>query len=166
MALTDSQFPVWYPYYGTWFIGILAESCFLIVPNIFNPPRTYFEYILIIEQALRLCVFILLPVLYFGLRTDTKSYDNFDAERQSLLGKKLASKPPDSEESTLNGNGYGSTTDAASKDSDAASDAGSEDSWLARERKAKEAIQKRLQQDGSWFTYAKGFAVSFNILGY
>lgn len=157
-ALTDSKFPVWYPYYGTWFIGLVAELCFLIIPNVFKPPKSYFDYILVAEQALRICAFIALPILYFGLRTDPKSYDNFDAERQSLLRKKFAPKATESEESTLNG--YGATTDSNSQDSDNASNADSEDSWLARERKAKEAIEKRLKQDGNWFTYAKGFAVS------
>jgi hypothetical protein len=166
LALTDSKFPVWYPYYGTWFIGLVTESCFLVLSSILNSRAGYFEYILISEQAFRVCAFIALPWLYFGLRNDSKTYDNFDAERQSLLKKKLGPKMAGSEESTLNG--YGGTTDSSSQDSDTASNADSEDSWLARERKAKDAIEKRLKQDGNWFTYARGFAVSLtcpSILG-
>jgi hypothetical protein len=81
------------------------------------------------------------------------------------LAKKLAPKASGSDETAANGNGYGATTDANAQESDTAdnaSDAGSEDSWLAEQRKAQEMIDKRLQQDGNWFKYAKGFIVSSN----
>ena len=161
--MTDSKFPVWYPYYVTWFVGIIVELVLAVVPNVFKPPKSPFDYVVIVIQGLRICIFIVLPSLYFGLRNDKKEYDNCDAERQSLLRKKLAPKASSSDNSTANGNGYGATTDANAQESDTAdnaSDAGSEDSWLAEQRKAQEMIDKRLQQDGNWFTYAKGFMVS------
>lgn len=107
---------------------------------------------MVVEQCFRVCVFIILPLLYINTSNNDKSYDNFDAESQSLLRKKL--DPHGSEESAAN-NGYGSTT-AAPKDADA-------DSYLERERKAKEAMEKRLKQDGNWFTYAKGFSMFFPL---
>ncbi len=112
---------------------------------------------------MRIGIFIVLPSLYFGLRNDEKEYDNCDAERQSLLRKKLAPKVSGSDNTATDGNGYGGTTDGNAQESDTAdnaSDAGSEDSWLAEQRKAQELIDKRLKQDGNWFTYAKGFTVS------
>jgi hypothetical protein len=163
--LTDSKFPVWYPYYGTWFFGLVVELVLAVVPNVFKPPNSPYEYVIIVIQGLRICIFIILPSLYFGLRNDKKEYDNCDAERQTLLAKKLAPKASGSDETAANGNGYGATTDANAQESDTAdnaSDAGSEDSWLAEQRKAQEMIDKRLQQDGNWFTYAKGFTVSSN----
>ncbi|KAF8865575.1 hypothetical protein BDZ45DRAFT_786840 [Acephala macrosclerotiorum] len=162
LALTDSKFPVWYPYYVTWFMGIVVELILLVVPNVFHPPNSSFDFIIIILQCFRACFFIILPSLYFGLRNDQKEYDNADAERQSLLRKKLAGKSP-SEDSSKR---YGGTTDANSQESDTAeaSDAGSEDSWIARQREAEEKIKKRLQQDGNWFTYAKGFSIFFPYL--
>lgn len=111
-------------------------------------------------EGLRICTFVILPCLYFGLRNDKKEYDNADAERQSLLRKKVAPKPSSSEDSTVSGNGYGSTSAQESDTAEEASEAESEDSWLAEQRKAQELIAKRLKQDGNWFTYAKGFAVS------
>jgi hypothetical protein len=108
-----------------------------------------------------------LPSLYFGLRNDKKEYDNCDAERQSLLRKKLAPKAASSDNTTANGKGYGATTDANSQGSETAensSDAASEDSYLAAQRKAQERIDKRLEQEGNWFTYAKGFTVSSNVV--
>jgi hypothetical protein len=149
-----------------------VEVVLIVVPNIFWPPHgphKVFDFVKIGIRALRICNFIVLISLYFGLRNDQKIYDNVDAERQSLLRSKLAPKVGSSEDTngTAKVNGYGATngttTDANAQDSetaDDASDAGSEDSWIAKQRKAQEAIDKRLQQDGNWFTYAKGFAVS------
>ncbi|TVY75636.1 Heavy metal tolerance protein [Lachnellula suecica] len=164
LALTDTKFPVWYPYYGTWFVGSASEITLLALSNVVHSPESAFDYIEIIIRVLRICIFILLPAVYFGLRNDKKKYDNSDAERQSLLRKKLAPEPSSSEDSTTtpantNGNGYGST-DQTAEDSDSSDDP-SEDSYIKKERKAKNMIQKRLKQDGNWFTYAKGFTVFF-----
>ena len=117
---------------------------------------------------MRIVLFIILISLYFGLRNDKKQYDNADAECQSLLRKKLAPKQG-SGGSATNGNGYGATTTTTTtaengNQSETASDAGSEDSWLAERRKAQEKVAERLRQDGNWFTYAKGFAVSSDVL--
>lgn len=163
LALTDSEFPVWYPYYGTWFFGIAVELVLIVVPNIYNRPKDVFGFAILVIQALRLFGFISLPALYFGLRNDHKEYASSDVERQSLLRKKLGQKAGNSSETTLNGNGYGTTADTTSQDSDTAeensSDTDSEDSWLAEQRKAQKKIDKRLEQDGNWYTYAKGFMV-------
>lgn len=162
LALTDSKFPVWYPYYGTWFIGIVVELFLVVVPNIFEPPKKPFDFAILVIQVLRICAFLILPSLYFGLRNDKKEYEDSDIERQSLLQKKLGKKPS-SEASTLNGNGYGTTTEN-SQDSDTTDNSSdtSEDSWLEHQRKAQAKIDKRLEQDGNWFTYAKGFTVSLD----
>lgn len=103
-------------------------------------------------RGLRILVFIALLCLYFGFRNDAKLYDNADAERQSLLSKKVAAKPSTSEDSTT---GYGTNAEASQE-----SEHVEEDSWLEEQRKASELIKKRLEQDGNWFTYAKGFLVS------
>lgn len=159
LALTDSKFPVWYPYYGTWFVGLLVELFLIVVPNIFEPPKHVFDFAILAVQILRICAFIVLPSLYFGLRNDDKEYEHSDIESQSLLQKK-SRKKPSSEASTMNGNGYGTTT-ANIQDSDTTDNSSdsSEDSWLARQRKSQAKIDKRLEQDGNWFTYAKGFSV-------
>ena len=116
---------------------------------------------MIVIQCLRICNFASLPYFYFGLRNDKKEYDNADAERQSLLRKKVAPKPSGSEDSTATENGCGSTNAQESDTAEeTASDAESEDSWLAEQRKGQELIAQRLKQDGNWFTYAKGFTAS------
>ena len=150
---------MWYPYYGTWFIGIFAELAIAIVADIVKRPKSPLDFVLIVIQGLRICTFVTLPFLYFRLRSGKDRYDNADAERQSLLSKKLAPKQSGSD-STTGGNGYGGTSSQESETADDASDAGSEDSWLGEQRKAQELIAKRLRQDGNWWTYAKGFSVS------
>jgi hypothetical protein len=152
IALTDAKFPVWYPYYGTWFIGICVELTLLILPNVYSPPNATFDYVVIATQCFRVVTLLLLVSLFFGPRSDKKEYDNADAEQQSLLKN---GKPGGSEDSAK---GYGT---ASGTTTSAISVAASEDSWVAKQRKAQELIEKRLQQDGNWFTYAKGFAVSF-----
>lgn len=164
IALGDTKFPTWYPYYGTWVIGLCVEICLIILPNVFSPPpNSAFDYILITIQAMRIFNLIALPVIYLYIRNTDIVPETIDAERQSLLKK--PSDPSSSESSTLNGNGYGTTGESTTQDhedvgdeSDTASIA-SEDSYLKDQRKSKEAIAKRLKEDGNWWTYLKGFSM-------
>jgi hypothetical protein len=152
LVLFDTKLPVWYPYYGTWFLGIVAELSLLAATNIhgIQKPDTAFSYVSIVICIFRSLNLTALLILYFGLRHGKKTFDNSDAECQALLSKKLAA----------NGNGYGTTTTSASDETtNNTSDAGSEDSYLDKQKKAKALIEKRLEQDGSWLQYAKGFAV-------
>jgi hypothetical protein len=162
LALTDSQFPIWYPYYGTWFIGLTAELALLVVPNIFVPPKENYVLLVTIVQSGRVLLFIILPSIYFGLRNDSKEYDNTDEERQSLLRKNLAPKPGSSEDSVNNSNGYGATETTQESEVTTANNSDGdddEDYWDKQDREAQKLINKRLEQDGDWFTYAKGFSV-------
>lgn len=162
LALTDSKFPVWYPYYGTWLFGIVVEMFLILAPNICSPPSQAFDYAILVIQALRTCCFIVLPSTYFGLRNDKKRYEESDVEHQSLLGKKSSQKA--AKKTAAVGNGYGTNENDSreSEESDTADDDNeAEDSWLQRQRQAQEKIDKRLEKDGNWFTYAKGFTVSW-----
>lgn len=164
IALGDTKSPTWYPYYGTWCIGLCVELCLIILPNVFSPPpNSAFDYLLISIQAIRIFNLIALPLIYLYIRDSNKAPEIVDTERQSLLKK--PSDPSSSESSTLNGNGYGTTGEPttqndedAGNESDTASVA-SEDSYLKDQRKSKEAIAKRLKEDGNWWTYLKGFSV-------
>lgn len=153
---------MWYPYYVPWFLGIVVEILLLVIPNVLHGPKNISDYVCIVIQTLRVTAFISLPILFFGLRNDKEKYDNADAERQALLSKKLSAKASSSDESSTD---YG-TIEGEDEDSDTAdnvSEAGSEDSWIAEQQKTKDLIAKRLKQDGNWFTYAKGFTVSFPL---
>ncbi|KAF5867462.1 putative abc transporter protein [Botrytis fragariae] len=164
IALGDTKSPTWYPYYGTWFIGLCVELCLIILPNVFSPPpNSAFDYILISIQAIRIFNLIALPIIYLYIRDSDKAPETIDTERQSLLKK--PSDPSSSESSTLNGNGYGTTGEPTTQDEEDAGDesdtasVASEDSYLKDQRKSKEAIAKRLKEDGNWWTYLKGFSM-------
>lgn len=162
LALLETKFPVWYPYSVTWFLGLLVESVLLIVPKVLAHPKGSFDFVFFVIETLRVLAFAILLILYFCLRNDEKEYDNNDAERQSLLRKKLAKKSSSSDRSVTNGKDYGTTGDTSTEGSETAtntSQAESEDSYLADQKKAMDMITKRLEQDGDWFTYAKGFTV-------
>lgn len=164
IALVDTKVPTWYPYYGTWFIGLFVELCLIIFPNVFSPPtNSTFDYLFLTIQAMRIFNLIALSIVYFYIRFSDNTHATIDAEHQSLLKKTTG--PSSSESSTLNGNGYGTTGEAAAQDTEAADDesdtasVASEDSYLARERETKEAVAKRLKEDGNWWTYLTGFSV-------
>jgi hypothetical protein len=83
-----------------------------------------------------------------------KSPEEDDEERQSLLPEN--SKPA----GNGNGAGYGATTNVNDNSQDGNSSDSDEDDVLAKRRnKAQERVQKRLETDGNWWAYVKGFSV-------
>lgn len=159
LILIESEFPVWYPYYINWAIAILVEGILILISNLYSTSKDLFNIAAISLQVLRLVTLILLPCTFLRLRNRKEKYENDDEERQSLLRKKLAPKPG-SDDSAESSNGYGSTDNGSD---DQESERGEEDSYLKRQREAKEKIAKRLKNDGNWWTYAKGFSVSIEI---
>lgn len=167
LILLDTKFPVWYPYYGVWFIAVVSEILLFILLIITS--RTYgaFELISLSIQCLRICAILALLSIYLKLRTSKESYSNEDAERQALIHKTLAPEQSRATNTTDsgNGNGYGAiantkTTDGTSKSDDSDD---SDDAFFIRSNKAKQRVLKRLENDGNWWTYVKGFSVCLLI---
>jgi hypothetical protein len=156
LALFETKFPVWYPYYVNWGIGIAFECFFILASTHFGGKKDAFDIAIFLLQVLRLVTLMALPYVFMLARNRKEVYENVDEERQSLLRNKLAPRPG-SLESTEEGNGYGTTEN----DSDSQeSEVGEEDSYLKMQRENKEMMEKRLRNDGNWWTYAKGFSVS------
>ncbi|EEU35384.1 uncharacterized protein NECHADRAFT_94174 [Fusarium vanettenii 77-13-4] len=82
-----------------------------------------------------------------------------DEERQPLLPKDTTASPssPTGLSQHSQESGYGSTLQAEEEDTEEAP----EYNWERREREAKEAMKKRLEEGGNWFEYAKGFKILF-----
>lgn len=160
LALVDTKFPIWYPYYGSWFIAMLFEVVLLIIQSASHYPTSLADLSCVAIQGLRMGTFLVLTFLYFGLPHNKKDCTSGDPEQQPLLRKSLGSISS-SGGLAANGNTYVSTTDATAQDLDTAEDceAVSEDVWLAEEQEAKDKMLKRLKHDGNWFTYVKGFSV-------
>ena len=155
-ALLDSEFPVWYPYLGSWLIAILAEVALFMLPNPLKLPKNVFSYSGLVLRLLRIITILLLPTFFLCFRNEHRRYDGIDEECQTLLRKKIGktSFASESSENTTNcrrrRNGYGSLESQSTQKS---SSGNSEDN------EAQDGVQCK-PQDGSWFTYAKSFSVS------
>ncbi|KAI8666076.1 hypothetical protein NCS57_00831200 [Fusarium keratoplasticum] len=147
-----------YPFVGSWLLGlvfdviILALSAglgLLLQPNVFSIIDTA-------VVALR-CLSFLLLVALFTLSPSLKP--SSDEERQPLLPKDTTTSPssPTGLSQHSQESGYGSTLQAEEEDTEETP----EYNWERREREAKEAMKKRLEEGGNWFEYAKGFKILF-----
>ncbi|UKZ80370.1 hypothetical protein TrVFT333_008128 [Trichoderma virens FT-333] len=90
------------------------------------------------------CLGLLTKTNPSGLDEETQPLLSPDNEAQATAGK------------PANGSSYGSTAQ-----SETASDNTEEFNWERREREAREEMAKRLEENGNWFEYAKGFKILF-----
>lgn len=152
-ALLEFELPVWYPHYGASAIAAMSEIALFILSNIFIRKYGLFDLISFSIQGLRICTLVILLSFYTTL-WKRKSFEEDDEERQSLLPEN--SKPV----GNVNGTGYGTTTNTNDNSQDGNSSDSDEDDVLAKRRnKAQERVQKRLETEGNWWAYVKGFSV-------
>ncbi|KAL7912633.1 hypothetical protein GGI35DRAFT_257958 [Trichoderma velutinum] len=159
IQLIESDKVVWYPFRGSWFIALSFELTIAIL-TVVNPRQaelTPYDILHTTFLCLRLASLVIL-VAWTCLGLWTKPIPSlFDEETQPLLS-------PDVEQSDAqadagkpaNGSSYGSTTQSESADRSTG-----EYVWERREREAREEMEKRLEEDGNWFEYAKGFMIFF-----
>lgn len=147
----DVEYGPFYPFVGSWVIGLSLDVMVTVLSanmGLFSP-LNIFSILNIIGVVIRCLSFLSLISLFtIGTSVPTES----DEEREPLLPKVTITSPstPTSQES-----GYGSALQAEEEDEETP-----EYSWERREREAKEAMQKRLEEGGgNWFEYAKGFKV-------
>lgn len=158
IQLIESDTVVWYPYRGSWFIALSFEAVIAILTAA-SPSQTVstpYGMFHIAFICLRLAsLVILVGWTCIGIWTRA-SAPVLDQERQSLLPKPDGDQPEAQATAgkPANGSSYGSTTQ-----SETASNSSPEYSWERREREARESMEKRLEEGGNWFEYAKGFTV-------
>lgn len=161
IALADTKYPVWYPYYLSWTITILVE---VILVFLGNPGQRSRSITVLTVLSLQLVRLLLLATMFvvFILPRNSQEVCHDDEERQALLRKKSDAKRSDSTEDDANVDAaYGSMDATADcEESDVSSEAESEDSWIRGRSKASKRAAERLKSDGNWWTYAKGFSVS------
>lgn len=149
VAFKDSKSPVWYPYFGSWFIGTTLEVVLLSI-TIFRPTSGLtLQYLFRAGHALRCAMFLTLLVLYFSWQHSSRKHDD-DVEQQSLLGKDSLCTADDSQTQAYGGT---KTANTATKKENTAGD-----SWVNEQRTREEAMAKRLEQDG-WLAYVRSFSV-------
>ncbi|KAK2032003.1 ABC transporter [Colletotrichum zoysiae] len=150
--LSDTPHPVWTPYWGSWLISLALEPM-IAVPDLILRRSSTFEHCRIghfVFAGLRYYLLLTIASVYVVQRIRASQEEASDEERQSLLGKddpksRLSSSGTGSQSS---GSGYG-TNDPP------------ESFWAERQRKAQEEMEKRLQEEGNWLTYIKGFTILF-----
>ncbi|KAF3801024.1 Heavy metal tolerance protein [Colletotrichum gloeosporioides] len=150
--LSDTEHPVWTPYWGSWIISIVLEP-FIAVPDLILRHSITFEYCRIghlVFSGLRYYLLLTIFSIYVVQRIRASQEDATDEERQSLLAQ-------DDPKSRLNSSGSGSQ----SSGSGYGSTSQPESYWEERQRKAQEEMEKRLQEEGNWLTYIKGFTILF-----
>ncbi|KAI9815309.1 MAG: hypothetical protein M1827_002789 [Pycnora praestabilis] len=150
LALSGSTSPVWYPYYGSWFITLIVEIILLALTSSFRQPRDSALYTKLGMQAARISILLLLPATRFSLRDTQIQRDNLDEENQALLGNSSIKNQSDPN--------YGTNTDGKANDTPNEFLEDSEDEEVTS-RKAREKLNKRLERDGNWWTYGKGFLI-------
>ncbi|KAF4453963.1 hypothetical protein F53441_3488 [Fusarium austroafricanum] len=148
----DTEHGPFYPFIGSWLLGLSFDIAITVLSaalGLFSPFRifTIFDSVSIGIRCLSLIA--LASLFAAGSSATTES----DEEQEPLLPKTTNTSPdsPASQES-----GYGSTLQVEEEGEEAP-----EYSWERREREAKEAMKKRLEEGGNWFEYAKGFKVLF-----
>ncbi len=167
-ALFDSEFPVWYPYYGNWVAAIVVETALLVASTVLHRPVDVYDFISVSISGLCACNFIILFCVYLAARNREGINENDDAERQSLLRSEILPGASNSEDPGQNANEYGATDDSSDDESNKKTEEeeASEDYWFKRQRENEEKIAKRLKADGNWWSYCKGFFVRISCLIY
>ena len=133
---------VWYPFSGSWALGICFEIA-ITTPTIIGNYDTFGEHVHIVEvglSVLRCCSLLFLLSWHVLGNWVFPTEVGTDEERQGLL----------KQDANGNKSSYGSTSNAQN----------AEFNWERRDRQAREVMEARLRENGNWFQYAKGFKVS------
>ena len=153
-SLLGSKQHLWYPYHGAWALALVADVVISGLEATDFLPSNSMEWAQLSLRIFRIIVIMLMLVLFFAL--GRLSYSE-DEEALPLLGASNAS-----ENSHVRGSTYGSI-DTTESDENAALETNDDEAARSeRETKEKLALLKaRLRENGSWWTYLKGFSVSF-----
>ncbi|KAF7552419.1 hypothetical protein G7046_g7413 [Stylonectria norvegica] len=160
----DADYLVSYPFIGSWILALLFEFTIAVLSGSTKPlPRLRsYEIVDVALAAFRCLVLFSLVVLFVvSFKSAAEDETVTDEERQTLLSKVVTTPGSPTHQSEHSGeSGYGSTLQA-DETTDETTDETPEYNWERREREAKEAMKKRLEEGGNWFEYAKGFKVLF-----
>ncbi|PNP54544.1 hypothetical protein THARTR1_05101 [Trichoderma harzianum] len=155
IQLIEPDTVIWFPFRGSWFIALLFELAIAILTAVDSRQANLDSYDIlhIIFFSLRLASLVILVAwTCFALWTNSNP-SLFDEETQPLLPPN-GEQQPDAQAATgeqANSSSYGSTTQSDAE----------ECIWERRQREGRERLEKRLQKDGNWVEYVKGFKILF-----
>ena len=162
--LAKTEHPVWYPFYGSWFFAVACEVTLTVLYFLRGggflsglPSVAHFGLC-----ALRASLLLFIATTSFSRRERATSIQSSDEERQSLLDTNGSSQQPGQ---SGNANTTASQTRNQAYGSTQASDTTTkkrrdEFTYERREREGRERREKRLLEEGNWFTYVRKFLVS------
>ena len=136
---------MWYPYSGSWFIGLVGEAILFALILSHGVSPTAFVHVQVAVQACRMLILVLLSTALF---TGSCKRSCTDEESASLLSS--GEIDSDDKQDSIGKPGYGSIT--ITPDGEGA-DLEYEAEQRKKEEKRKEMLEKRLQSEGNWFTY-------------
>lgn len=162
-SLAKTEHPVWYPLCGSWIIATLFEvllaTFYFIYPHKLLSGLPSFIYVGF--SSFRAVLFVALALTYFLRRDSPDSTDTSDEESQPLLAEDNVNNEAQASANGQAGSQNQSSSYGATQTSKAAANKQPvELPYERRQREGREKMEKRLQEDGNWFTYIRKFAVS------
>ena len=159
-----TQHPVWYPHYGSWLIGTTCEIALAVLYYVRHDK--FLSALPSVAHsglcAVRASLLLIAVVAYFSRRDRADRLNSFDEERQPLLDSNdnaqqvgpttngSATAPESQDQGYGSSQGFNGATKKRSN----------ELPYERREREGRERLEKRLQEEGNWFTYIRKFLVS------
>ncbi|KAH7109254.1 hypothetical protein B0J11DRAFT_237014 [Dendryphion nanum] len=144
----------WSPYFGTFILQFAYETTLCTLYGLaIVPGRRSSNTPLVLRSFRAFASFVLLAVGFLVLITKPTERGT-DEEGQSLLGKSANGSTPTEENGTV---GYGSISENSTtvrEEGDEGDEEGAD-----RDKDIKELQNKRLQEQGGWLGYLKGFAI-------
>lgn len=157
---------VWHPYIGSWLIALISEPAIAVLSIVDQRRRFHISKAPALQVFLSIDIAIiaaryalLLAVIFIYVLGRQKGRSEATDEETSPLLPKPGQMAGNADETTDSGYGTGNNsennTDATNSPTDP------ESPWERRQRLAREQMEKRLQSEGSWIAYAKGFMIFF-----
>ena len=143
---------MWYPYSGSWFIGLVGEATLFALFLSCGISPSAFVHVQVAVQACRMLILVLLSASLF---TRSCKRSHTDEESASLL--RHGEIESDDKQDSTGKPGYGSIT--IMPDGEGA-DLEYEAERRKKDEERKEKLEKRLQTEGNWFTYEPLLSIS------
>ncbi|KAL7921764.1 half-sized ABC transporter [Trichoderma austrokoningii] len=158
IQLVESEAVVWYPFRGSWLLALCFELSIAILTALHLKGMVLglFDILHMTSLSLRLVsLFTLVAWTCIGLWSGVPSV--LDEERQALLSQQNGNQSQTQTNSGEPGSssGYGSTAQSQG----ASDSSNTENPWQKRRREGLRDLEKRLEEEGSWIEYVKGFLI-------
>lgn len=148
LSLAKANAPLWQPYFGVFALSFFFETTLCILNGLSLSPDDRLDNIPLCLNSVRAVAALGLFVEGFLLLIKGRGEKGTDEEGQSLIPK-----PANGTAILPNGNGYGAI------EQETPAEAAEEEEAEDRDKEIKEKQRKRLEEEGGWLGYLKGFLI-------